>query len=128
MTLVELIVVIIILGVLAATVGPKLFKNVDKSRQSQAKHQIGIFKGAIDMYRLDTGNLPSTSHGLQALISNPGVDGWDGPYLDDNKLPDDPWNNPYSYKTPGVNRDYEIISYGKNKAPGGDKYDADITN
>lgn len=128
MTLVEIIVVIVILSILASVVGPKLFKNVDKANVSQARHQIGIFKGAIDMYRLDTGYLPTSQHGLKALVTNPGVEGWDGPYLDDKEVPPDPWKNPYAYQTPGSGRDYDIISYGKDKVPGGDKYNADITN
>jgi general secretion pathway protein G len=132
MTLVEIIVVIIILSIMASVVGPRLFKNVDKSRASQAMHQIGIFKAAISMYRLDTGNLPTTQHGLKALVSNPGVEGWDGPYLDETEIPLDPWDNPYAYQTPGTGgRDYDIVSYGKDKTPGsasGDKYNADISN
>jgi len=129
MTLVEIIVVIIILSIMASVVGPQLFKNVDKANVSQAKHQIGIFKSAINMYRLDTGGLPMTQHGLTALVKNPGVDGWDGPYLEDNEIPLDPWGNPYAYQSPGTSgRDYDIISYGKNKAPGGDSYNADIIN
>jgi general secretion pathway protein G len=129
MTLVEIIVVIIILSIMASVVGPKLFKNVDKANVSQARHQIGIFKGAISMYRLDTGGLPSTQNGLKALVANPGAEGWDGPYLDDIDIPLDPWKNPYAYQNPGTGgRDYDIVSYGKDKAPGGDKYNADIRN
>ena len=129
MTLVEIIVVVIILSILASVVGPKLFKNVDKANISQARHQIGIFKGAIDMYRLDTGNLPTTQHGLKALVANPGVDAWDGPYLDNTEIPMDPWGNPFAYQSPGTGgKDYDIISYGKDKSPGGEQYNADISN
>lgn len=128
MTLIEIVVVIIILSILAATVGPRIFKNVDKGKVSQARHQIGIFKGALDMYRLDTGALPTTQQGLKALVANPGTDGWDGPYLDNTAIPTDPWGSAYSYQTPGTGRDYDIVSLGKDKAPGGDSYEADITN
>ena len=129
MTLVELIVVITILAIIAATVGPKLFKNVDKAKVSEAKHQIAIFDGAIDMYRLDVSQLPATQHGLKALVANPGVEGWDGPYLKKTELPKDPWGNPYAYQMPGTGgKDFDIVSYGKDKSPGGDSYNADIIN
>ncbi|MFC1549418.1 type II secretion system major pseudopilin GspG [Nitrospirota bacterium] len=129
MTLVELIVVIVILGIMATVVGPRLFGKVDKAAVSQAKHQIGIFKGAINMYRLDTGELPTTQQGLTALVKNPGAEGWDGPYLENTEIPLDPWKNPYVYLMPGTNgRDYDIVSYGKDKAPGGAEYNADIRN
>ena len=128
MTLVEIIVVIVILSILASVVGPKLFGKVSKAKKSDAQHQIAIFKGAMDMYRLDTGDLPTTQHGLKALVSNPGIDGWDGPYLDSNEIPLDPWKNPYAYQIPGTDRDYDIISFGKDKSPGGEGENEDITN
>lgn len=128
MTLVEIIVVITIIAIIAATVGQRLLTQPDKARVKQAANQIAILKGALNMYYLDTGDLPTTQQGLKALGSNPGVEGWDGPYLDSTEVPTDPWNNPYAYQVPGTGRDYDIISYGKDGTPGGDGFNADISN
>lgn len=128
MTLIEIMVVVMIIAAIASIMGPRLFSKVDKGKVSQARHQIGIFKGAIDMYRLDTGDIPTTQQGLKALVASSGAEGWDGPYLDGTDIPSDPWGSPYTYQAPGTGRDYDIISFGKDKAQGGEKYNADITN
>ena len=127
-TLIELLVVIVILGMLAAIVGPKLFNNVKKGKQSTARVQIEQFGQALDMLRLDVGRYPTTSEGLEALIINPGVEGWDGPYLKKNKVPKDPWNRDYVFQSPGSNGEYDLSSYGLDGNVGGEDENTDINS
>lgn len=127
-TLLELTIVIVILGLLAALVGPKVLRNVDKGNQAAAKAQIELFGQGLDAYRLDVGTYPTTSEGLEALVTDPGIDGWDGPYLKKIKIPLDPWKRAYVYQSPGSHSDYDLFSYGKDGAVGGTKYDADIVS
>jgi len=128
-TLIELLIVMIILGLLAALVGPRMFGKAEKARQKASKDQISLFETAIDTYRLDVGKFPTTEQGFQALRVRPaGVDDrWDGPYLKKD-IPLDPWGNPYSYKYPGEHGDYDIVSMGADGKPGGDGEDADIVS
>lgn len=126
-TLIELLVVMVILGMLAALVGPKLFRNVGKGQQSAAKTQIEMFGQALDSYRLDIGKYPTTTEGLNALITNPGVEGWDGSYLKKG-VPMDPWRKPYQYQSPGTHGDYDLFSYGADGAPGGEGENKDVTS
>ena len=128
-TLIELLIVMIILGLLAALVGPRMFGKAEKARQKASKDQISLFETAIDTYRLDVGKFPTTEQGFQALRVRPaGVgDRWDGPYLKKD-IPLDPWGNPYSYKYPGEHGDYDIVSMGADGKPGGDGEDADIVS
>jgi len=127
-TLIELLIVMIILGLLAALVGPRMFGKVGSSKQKSAKAQISLFETAIDTYRLEVGKFPTTEQGLQALRVCPdGVIKWDGPYLPKD-VPLDPWGNPYTYKYPGEHGDYEIVSYGADGRAGGEKEDADIVS
>jgi general secretion pathway protein G len=128
-TLIELLVVIIILGLLAGLVGPRLFGRVGQSKQAAARAQIELFGAALDQYRLDTGAYPASSPGLEALVANPNVPSWNGPYLRKNAVPRDPWGNPYLYKCcPGDHGDYDIWSHGADNAPGGDGENADIAS
>ena len=127
-TLIELLVVIVIIGMLAAIVGPKLFGKVGKSKQSTAKVQIEQFGQALDMMRLDIGRYPTTSVGLESLINNPGIDGWDGAYLKKNLVPKDPWNKEYVYQSPGSNGEYDLSSYGLDGNVGGEDENADINS
>jgi len=125
-TLIELLVVVIILGLLAALVGPRFFGRVGQSKQAAARVQIELMGTALDQFKLDTGRYPSGQEGLQALQVNPGnVNGWDGPYLKKD-VPRDPWGNPYQYKSPGDHGDYDLWSYGADNAPGGDGEAADV--
>ncbi|MDA8155520.1 MAG: type II secretion system major pseudopilin GspG [Actinomycetota bacterium] len=118
-TLIELMVVLIILSLLAALVGPRLFSKVGKGKQVAAASQIKIFGQALDQYKLDTGDYPTTEQGLSALQANPGgIQGWDGPYLKKG-IPKDPWGRPYNYQCPGQHGDYDLYSYGKDGVPGG---------
>ena len=99
-TLIELLVVMVIIGLLAALVAPRLFPKLGKGKQAAAKAQIELLGQALDQYRLDIGSYPSTQEGLNALMTNPGQEKWDGPYLKKN-VPIDPWGNPYNYQFPG---------------------------
>jgi general secretion pathway protein G len=126
-TLIELMVVIVILGLLAGLVGPRIFRNVDKANVKTAMSQIELLGQGLDSFRLDTGRYPTTSEGLEALQTDPGAAGWDGPYLKKG-IPKDPWKQPYVYRSPGQHGEYELLSYGKDKAPGGDGYNRDITS
>ena len=126
-TLIELLVVMVILAMLAAIVGPKLFTKVGKGKQSAAKTQIEMLGQALDSYRLDTGHYPNTSEGLNALVTNPGAEGWDGPYLK-KALPNDPWLKPYQYQSPGTHGDYDLYSYGADGAAGGEGENKDVNS
>lgn len=128
-TLIELLVVIIILGLLAGLVGPRLFGRVGQSKQAAARAQIELLGAALDQYRLDLGSYPSGSQGLDALVRNPNAPNWNGPYLKKNTVPKDAWGNPYRYKCcPGDHGDYDIWSEGADGTPGGDGENADITS
>jgi general secretion pathway protein G len=128
-TLLELLVVIVIIGLLAAYVGPKYFSQLGKSEVTIAKAQIDAFEKSLDTYRLDVGRYPSTEEGMAALLVAPasGVGKWNGPYLK-KALPLDPWSHPYQYRAPGAKSEFEILSLGRDGQPGGSGEDADITN
>ncbi len=117
-TLIELLVVMVILGLLAALVGPKFFGQVDKARQKDALAQIAMLGEALDLYRLEKHRYPTTDEGLKELKS----------YLKKD-IPKDPWGNEYEYKSPGEDgREYDIVSHGADGAPGGDGNDMDIVS
>jgi general secretion pathway protein G len=127
-TLLELLVVMVIIGLLAAYVGPKYFSQVGKSEVKTVRAQIVGFEKALQQYRLDVGSLPSTEQGLQALMTKPAnVAKWDGPYLE-KALPADPWGQAYLYVAPGEHSEFDISSTGRDGRPGGDGLDADVTN
>lgn len=127
-TLLELLVVVAIIGLLAAYVGPKYFGQLGKSEQALARAQIESFRKALDTYRLDVGAFPTTEEGLAALTSKPAnAAKWSGPYLS-KTVPADPWGHPYVYRAPGAKDDYDVISYGKDGQPGGSGDAADITS
>lgn len=128
-TLLELLVVLVIIGLLAGIVGPRLFKNVGKSEITTAKAQIDALSKAVDTFRLDTGRFPTSQEGLSVLNTRPAnTPNWNGPYLK-KAVPPDPWGQPYYYRAPGEhNPDYDLYSYGPDKAPGGDGDNADLGN
>jgi general secretion pathway protein G len=126
-TLIELLVVMVIIGLLAALVAPRIFPKLGKGKQAAAKAQIELLSQALDQYRLDTGSYPTTQEGLNALVTNPGNEKWDGPYLKKG-LPKDPWGHPYVYQMPGTHGEYDLLSYGRDNKPGGEGEDKDITN
>lgn len=126
-TMIEILVVMMILGLLAALVAPNIFGQASKARVKVARLQIANLGTALDAMALDTGRYPSASEGLGALLDSPsGMDMWDGPYL--KKLPKDPWNNDYVYRGPQGTAEYEILCYGGDGSPGGDGDNADISS
>ncbi|WP_321491556.1 type II secretion system major pseudopilin GspG [uncultured Desulfobacter sp.] len=127
-SLIELLIVMVIIGLLASLVGPKMFGKVGKSKQKSAKAQLSLFETALDMYRLDMGKYPTSDEGLSALRNKPDDEGkWDGPYLP-KEIPLDPWGHAYHYESPSEHGDYEIISYGADGNEGGDGEDQDIVS
>jgi len=127
-TLIEMLIVMVILGLLAALVAPRMFGKVGKSMQKAAKAQISLFETALDTYRLDVGKYPTTDMGLQALREKPeDVERWDGPYLP-KEIPLDPWGHAYEYRSPGDHGEFDILSFGADGSPGGEKEDADIVS
>ena len=133
-TLIEVVIVVIIIGFLAGTVGPNLFSRVSQARRTTAKNQLEIFALALDNYRLDTGRYPTTQQGLEALVeqptSSPVPENWNGPYLDKREIPLDPWGNEYQYEYPGTNNpeSYDLWSWGADGQRGGQGEDAEIAN
>jgi general secretion pathway protein G len=126
-TLLELLVVMVIIGLLAAYVGPRYFAQLGKSEQGAAKAQIEALAKALDAYRLDTGFYPTTDQGVNALVIKPGNDAkWQGPYLQ-KSVPPDPWGRPYVYRSPGTGGDFDLLSYGKDGQAGGDGDSADVS-
>lgn len=126
-TLLELLVVMVIIGLLAAYVGPKYFSQIGKSEQSVARSQVDAFVRALSTFRLDVGRFPTTEEGLQALLERPAdTPKWNGPYLT-RAVPVDPWGRPYIYRAPGSGGgDFDLLSYGKDGQPGGEGDTADI--
>ncbi|MGM0418310.1 MAG: type II secretion system major pseudopilin GspG [Thermodesulfobacteriota bacterium] len=131
-TLIEVMVVVIILGILATFVVPKLVGRTDDAKIVKAKSDIQALETALKLYKLDNGKYPTTEQGLKALIEKPetgDADNWrEGGYLDKKSIPKDPWNNEYIYMSPGLHGDYDIISYGADKTPGGENENADINS
>jgi len=127
-TLLELLVVIAIIGLLVSYVAPRYFSQVGKSEVAVAKAQIDALGKALDQFRLDVGQYPSTEAGLAALVTRPpNLPKWNGPYLA-RSAPADPWGRAYQYKAPGERGDFDLVSYGKDGLPGGTGENADIAN
>ena len=126
-TLIEMLVVIAIIAMLAAVVGPAVITRFGGAQSDTARIQIADISKAMDLFRLDVGRYPTNSEGLQALVTNPGsAPGWNGPYLQGGRVPLDPWNNPYHYANPGPNGDIDIWSLGADNQAGGDGANADV--
>ena len=125
-TLLELLVVIVIIGLLAAYVAPRYFSQVGKSEIQVAKAQIESLDKALDQFRLDVRRYPSAEEGLEALVAKPAsAANWSGPYLK-KAVPADPWGRPYVYRVPGQKGDFDLFSYGRDGKAGGTGEDADI--
>lgn len=126
-TLLELLVVILIIGLLTGVVGPRFFGQISKSEVTAARAQLDALDKAVQAYRMDTGRYPSTAQGLRVLVEPPADEPrWRGPYLQ-GQLPSDPWGMPYQYRSPANNgREYELLSWGKDRAAGGTGDDADL--
>jgi len=127
-TLTELLVVLVIIGLLAALVGPVLYQRINPAKESVARAQIENFMSALDSYYIDVGKFPTQQQGLTALRNRQeGEPKWNGPYLKKD-IPADPWGNPYIYRTPGRNGGYEVTSYGADGKEGGEGENADINS
>ena len=132
-TLIELMVVMVILGVLASMIVPRIMDRPDEARQTKAAVDIGALSQALQLYKLDNGKYPTTDQGLQALIDPPSVGRlakkWrKGGYLDKTRLPMDPWEGDFIYISPGLHGDFDLMSYGADGEPGGEDFDADINS
>lgn len=126
-TLVELLVVLAILGMLAALVGPQVLNQLGGAKSKSAAIQIRDFEQALELYKLDVGRFPGSNEGLNALVRQPSsAKGWNGPYLKKDDVPMDPWGNPYQYRVSGSTID--ISSYGADGRQGGSGEDADVSN
>ena len=128
-TLIEIMVVVVIIGVLGALIVPKLVGRTDEARIAAAKQDVGTLMQSLRLYRLDNQRYPTTEQGLQALVTKPtfgpSANGWrSGGYIE--KLPKDPWGNPYQMLSPGIRSDIDVFSYGADGQPGGTGDDADI--
>jgi len=132
-TLIELMVVIVILGVLAALIAPRIMGRPEEARRVKARLQIEAIENALKFYKLDNGSYPSTEQGLEALIELPSVGklpkSWKkGGYFEKGKVPNDPWDNDYVYLSPGNHDEYDLMSYGPDGEQGGEDEDKDINS
>jgi len=130
-TLLEIIVVVFILSLLAAIVAPRIIGRTDDARIEATKVQIKNFETALKLFKMDNGFYPDTQQGLEALVEKPASgtipkNYKEGGYLEQKKIPLDPWGNPYVYVSPGLNGDYDILSYGADGKEGGEGKNADI--
>jgi general secretion pathway protein G len=127
-TLVEMLVVITIIGMIMALVGPRVLAYLSESKVKAARIQIQSFASALDLFYLDAGRYPSSAEGLNALAhSTGGVAAWNGPYLRGGNVPNDPWGTPYIYRSPGEHGAYDLISFGADRQEGGTGTAADIS-
>lgn len=132
-TLIELMVVIVILGILAMYIAPKIMSRPEEAKQVKARMDIASLETALKLYKLDNGSYPTTEQGLQALVALPEsgqeAKNWQkGGYLEKGRVPGDPWGNEFVYLSPGVNGDFDIMSYGADGVPGGEDENRDINN
>jgi general secretion pathway protein G len=128
-TLIEIMVVVIIIGLLAAVVAPQFFGRVEEARVNKAKQDIQGIETALSLFKLDNFKYPTTDQGLAALVTQPAdptIRNWKAPYL--KRLMKDPWGNDYQYQNPGTHGEYDIFTLGADGQPGGEKTDADIGN
>jgi len=132
-TLIELMVVIVILGILAGLIVPRIMGRPEEARRMKARVQLESIETALKLYKLDNGSYPTTEQGLQALVEPPAsgrlAKAWrEGGYLEKGKVPLDPWDNEYVYLCPGIHGDFDLMSYGFDGEPGGEGKDKDINN
>jgi general secretion pathway protein G len=132
-TLIEIMVVMVILGILAGLIIPRIMGRPEEARRTKARIQIESIETALKLYRLDSGSYPTTEQGLQALVESPAVGklpiAWrEGGYLEKGKVPKDPWGNEYVYLCPGIHGDFDLISYGADGETGGEGKDQDINS
>jgi general secretion pathway protein G len=128
-TLVEILVVITIIGLIMALVGPRVLNYLAESKVKTARIQIQSFASALDLFYLDAGRYPTSAEGLTVLVQpTGGIAAWNGPYLKGGALPNDPWGKPYVYRSPGEHGVYDLISYGADGQEGGTGTNADIAS
>ena len=132
-TLIELMVVLVILGVLASLIVPRIMSRPEEARRIKARVDIQSLETALKLYNLDNGDYPTTEQGLQALVEPPTTGtlpkNWrEGGYLEKGKIPEDPWGDEYVYLSPGSHGDFDIISYGADGEAGGEGKDADVVS
>jgi len=132
-TLIEIMVVMVILGILAGLIVPRIMDRPEEARRTKAAIQIQSLEQALKLYKLDNGQYPTTEQGLQSLVEAPSVGRlamkWrEGGYLDKGKVPKDPWGNDFVYIAPGLHGDFDLMSYGPDGEPGGEGGDTDINN
>ncbi len=132
-TLIELMVVIVILGILAGLIVPRIMGRPEEARRMKARVQLESIETALKLYKLDNGSYPTTEQGLQALVEAPAsgslAQAWrEGGYLEKGKVPLDPWDNEYVYLAPGIHDDFDLMSYGFDGEPGGEGKDQDINS
>lgn len=133
LTLIELMVVIVILGILATLIVPRIMGRPEEAKRTMARVQIESIETALKLYKLDNGVYPSTEQGLQALVEPPSIGQipkkWrEGGYLEKGRVPKDPWDYDYIYLSPGLHGDFDLTSYGADGQPGGEGKDLDINN
>jgi general secretion pathway protein G len=128
-TLLELVMVLVIIGVILAMVGPRVFTNLGRANTEVAKAKIEQIGGQLELYKLDVGRYPTTQEGLGALLAAPsGVANWNGPYIKDAKLLKDPWTRDYVYRSPAEKGGYDLLSLGADGKEGGDGENRDVRN
>lgn len=127
-TLIEIMVVVVIIGILAAIIGPNIFGKDEQARVTAAKTNLQGIRNALDLYKLDNFRYPTTDQGLEALVKQPAdAKNWpQGGYLRSTEVPVDPWGNPYVYISPGTDMPYDLVSLGADGKEGGEGFDADI--
>ena len=129
MTLIEILVVLVLIGIVLGIVGGNFIGRGEKAKADAAKIEIGQIGQALDLYKLEIGRYPSSSEGLQALVTAPaGVANWNGPYWKKAQIPKDPWGNEYRYTSPGQKGDYDIVSLGADGKEGGEGANKDISS
>ena len=127
-SLIELIVVMVILGLLAGVVGPRIWDRVGQSRAKVAVIQIEELRNTLALFRFDVGRYPSSAEGLNVLVEDEGIQNWSGPYLAKTVVPKDPWGRDYEYRSPGQYGDYDLWSWGADGTEGGEGDSADISS
>jgi len=132
-TLIEIMVVMVILGILAGLIIPRIMGRPEEARRTKARIQIESIETALKLYKLDNGSYPTTEQGLQALVEPPSVgklaSAWrEGGYLEKGRVPKDPWDSEYVYLCPGIHGDFDLVSYGADGETGGEGKDMDINN
>jgi len=129
MTLIEILVVLVLIGIVLGIVGGNFIGRGEKAKADAAKIEIGQIGQALDLYKLETGRYPSSSDGLQALVAAPGgATNWNGPYWKKSQMPKDPWGNEYRYTSPGQKGAYDILSLGADGKEGGEGANKDISS